>query len=476
MPCVPQLRENFPQMCFNAAKSWQLGWYANKSAELSVDYGAFTGYLDAFVDYDNVPSNEHVLLKVGNLHMIYNRAKGINLETQEFVNQVTVTEKLSDTDFSHAVGALGSGNQVTLSGYTIKVCSMENDNGVDKALISVWKSGGSDGCSNAPTPVRGGVAPDPTPPPVVAATRSPTFPRTPSPTPPPVSDPTNSPTPPPTPRPTQGPSPGPTPFSTTPMPTPPPTPGPTPGPTNLPTPPPTPRPTSAPITPAPTHADCEMGEMDVRITIRTDSKPGETRWVLKKYHSSPIDWVVKMDKSFHQYEYRYCLPDTEVYEFRLSDTGGDGIKSADSGEGFYEIKVNGKAYSEGGDFGATEVDYIRGPCGLGQKALQFILKTGNEPEDISYSLTADVDGVIQNPGGGPWPAYAGRNINFVNHECLSTSPCYTFELRSSTGKGMVNGNLEINFGEENVGFTNFKVGSSQIFKFGDGCDGINVDR
>jgi hypothetical protein len=185
--------------------------------------------------------------------------------------------------------------------------------------------------------------------------------------------------------------------------------------------------------------------------------------------------VRNMELALHQYEYRYCLPEDHVYEFRLSDTGNNGIKSESSGQGFYSITVNGEVYSDGGAFGAEEVDYIRGPCDVGETSLQFILMTGTEPEDISWSLTADTDNVITNPGGGPWPGYAGRNINYVDHECLKASPCYKFEVKSNKGNGMTNGNLEINFGNENVGFTTFENGSSKEFKFGDGCE-TNVGR
>ena len=94
-------------MCFNAAKSWELGWYAEKSTKIDPK-NKITLNLDAFVDYDSVPSNEYVLLKIGTKYVIYNRQKGINSETQEFQNQVTITEMAREGDFSHAVGNLSS--------------------------------------------------------------------------------------------------------------------------------------------------------------------------------------------------------------------------------------------------------------------------------------------------------------------------------------------------------------------------------
>ena len=95
-------------MCFNAAKSWQLGWYAERSAEINLEDYKITLNLDAFVDYNSVPSNEYVLLKVDTKYIIYNKQKGINSETQDFQNQVTITEMAREGDFSHAVGNLSS--------------------------------------------------------------------------------------------------------------------------------------------------------------------------------------------------------------------------------------------------------------------------------------------------------------------------------------------------------------------------------
>ena len=188
-------RFDFPQMCFNAAKSWQLGWYAEKSAEIKPDKNKMTLNLDAFVDYNSVPSNEYVLLKVGTMYVIYNKQKGINSETQEFGNQVTITEMATEHDFSHAVGNLISGQKYsfTYQGATaaIEMCSTENYGGVDKATVSVYMESDGSGC---PTPAPIPATQAPTTAPTLPPTPEPTMPPTPYPTLPPTHRPTEAPT------------------------------------------------------------------------------------------------------------------------------------------------------------------------------------------------------------------------------------------------------------------------------------------
>mmetsp|Transcript_25370 Transcript_25370/g.42166 ORF Transcript_25370/g.42166 Transcript_25370/m.42166 type:complete len:865 (-) Transcript_25370:92-2686(-) len=153
---------DFPKMCFNAAKSWQLGWYADKAKEVFPEDGYFTAFLDAFVDYNSVSSGEYVLLKAGNMFIIYNRGKGINSETQEFADTVTVTEMKRESDYSESVAALASGGTFTFpyAGATavIEICSMEISGGVDKAKISIYMQSSGSACNVrlAPAPSPGG--------------------------------------------------------------------------------------------------------------------------------------------------------------------------------------------------------------------------------------------------------------------------------------------------------------------------------
>eukprot|EP00545_Synedropsis_sp_CCMP1620_P004829 CAMPEP_0119002810 /NCGR_PEP_ID=MMETSP1176-20130426/143_1 /TAXON_ID=265551 /ORGANISM="Synedropsis recta cf, Strain CCMP1620" /LENGTH=783 /DNA_ID=CAMNT_0006954337 /DNA_START=114 /DNA_END=2465 /DNA_ORIENTATION=+ len=464
-------QEDTPEMCFNAAKSWQLGWYQDKSAEYNpAEKGTFTGYLTAFVDYKSVTvGEEFVQFKILDYFLIYNKAKGINHETKEFANMVTITEMVAENKYSESVAALGAGNTFTGKGIAVKVCTMETIGGVDKAKISIFVDGQPDGCSSAPTSASG-VEPvaTPSPTPVPLATPSPVPDRTNRPTYRPTPRPTSAPVAPLTPVPTHAPSPGPTSAPVTPGPTQAPSPGPTAPPTASPTPQPTPRPTDAPVTPQPTHADCPDGTMDVRITIMTDIRPQETSWYFKMRGGAPVDSATNLNMAKHEYSHRYCVPDDKVYEFRLSDSGGDGIKSTmDSIEdqGFYEISVNGEIYSSGGQFEYDEVDYIQGPCEDNKELLQFVLTTGTAPGTVTWKLQED-GSAVDIAEGGPWPSHNGRSISYVAHECLDPSKCYTYSIFSANGDGLHNGHLEVNWNSNNVAMTPFESGPSLFFPFG----------
>lgn len=446
-------------MCFNAAKSWQLGWYADKSYEVLPENGKFTAHLDAFVDYNAIPANEYALLKVGTKYVIYNRQKGMNSETQEFANKVTVTDMASEGELSYVVAYLDAGKTYSFSGSTgnvvIEVCLMTSSGGVDKAKVSIYLETAGSGCADPATGANFKTVPKPEP--------QPTPPPEPQPTPSPTRSPTRSPTPSPTIARTPLPTPGPT-LS--------PTPGPTPGPTGFPTPGPTPRPTPeptpAPVTARPSFVLCPEGQMSVGITIKTDSKPEETSWYLKRRRGAVIYSVKSYDQKFELHEYRYCVPIDQTYEFRLSDKGGDGIKGATTGRGFYTITVDGEVYSEGGMFGYEQIDYIRGYCpSADQKIFEFSFATGTKPEDISWTLTSVPEGLVAQPAGGPWPTFAGKSISYFSHTCLDPTGCYTLTLLSSKGEGLTNGNYEISWDKKNIAFSDFPQGSSEIHSFGD---------
>ena len=502
-------------MCFNAAKSWELGWYAEKSTKIDPK-NKITLNLDAFVDYDSVPSNEYVLLKIGTKYVIYNRQKGINSQTQEFPDRVTITEQARENDLSLAVGQLDPGQKYSLTyeGATavIEMCSTEYSGGIDKAKISIYMQSDGSGCSNpaggqpptpqipAPIPITSAPtqtsAPDPTPDPTLrptlAPTRSPSPYPTPnlslSPTPGPTTEPTPAPIPitsaptpypipdptlPPTPRPTTEPTPGPIPITTAP------TPYPTPDPTLPPTPGPTKKPKNdekgkgkekgkkkTQTTAQESSQACGRGEMEVVITLKTDNKPDETSWSFQRRQGYHIGSGEGYTKKFKNFVYRYCVPDDQTYEFHLSDSGGDGIEGS-NGHGFYTIAVNGETYSEGGTFGFEEVVYIQGGCQSdSEKVLQLILATGAKPQDVSWKLTSVREGAMTESSDGPWPGYSDRSMSFIAHSCLTANACHTLTVMSSNGNGLENGSFEINWDKNNVAFSSFSSGSSEEYTFG----------
>ncbi len=86
--------ENGPLMCFNAAKSWQLGWYDDKAVIVSPSSSSWSGRMMGISDYSN-SSTQTVLLKLEtgmdeDYYVNFNRKSGINRDVRESGDQVLV--------------------------------------------------------------------------------------------------------------------------------------------------------------------------------------------------------------------------------------------------------------------------------------------------------------------------------------------------------------------------------------------------
>eukprot|EP00980_Cylindrotheca_fusiformis_P025019 scaffold12924_cov107-Cylindrotheca_fusiformis.AAC.1 len=158
-----------PKMCFNAAQSWQLGWYRDKS--VSFTPGPSAGYSRTFsvasiVDYSST-SND-IIIEIPqarfkkNLYIGYNAAKGMNSEVREGQNKVVVFEKpFIDGNDSWRVADLDSGGVYSVSTFNgvvgntlvIKVLSVNYQSGV--AQVKVTLNGARPAPTPAPTPSRG---------------------------------------------------------------------------------------------------------------------------------------------------------------------------------------------------------------------------------------------------------------------------------------------------------------------------------
>jgi hypothetical protein len=115
-----------PNMCFNAAKGWQLGWYEDKTVSFSP--GSSGGYEQTFsigsiVDYDNSDNTviieiQQPTLNLNNYYVAFNAAKGFNSGVREGADQVLVFEKpLIDGNDSWRQADLSAGNEYTISNF-----------------------------------------------------------------------------------------------------------------------------------------------------------------------------------------------------------------------------------------------------------------------------------------------------------------------------------------------------------------------
>ncbi|KAL3786416.1 hypothetical protein ACHAW5_002247 [Stephanodiscus triporus] len=111
--------EDGPLLCYNSAKSWQMGWYASRNHEYNVADGIWNGRLIGQVDYANGNDiTSKVVLKLNtpsstDYYVMFNRVMS---GTTESMNQVMIT-RTDENDYwenSNLIAKLGSGESVSL--------------------------------------------------------------------------------------------------------------------------------------------------------------------------------------------------------------------------------------------------------------------------------------------------------------------------------------------------------------------------
>ena len=144
-------------MCFNSAKSWQTGWYTEKSRIVQTG-DCFEENLYGIADYNNTASS-FVLVKIddtsaNDIFITYNRKIGINNGTVEAGNRVTVTRAGGEgTKYAESELLAKLNNGGTWSGIvsgknmTVKVLSIEttfefarvriSENGIPCPVVNV---------------------------------------------------------------------------------------------------------------------------------------------------------------------------------------------------------------------------------------------------------------------------------------------------------------------------------------------------
>lgn len=103
------------EMCYNGAKTWQLGWRPTLDIDPIGDGTGLT--LTSFNDWDENASDEVCIVRIvaqSKLFFVhYNRAVGMNAGVQEYANLVLVSQRSSSEEYvdgdSQLLAALGSG-------------------------------------------------------------------------------------------------------------------------------------------------------------------------------------------------------------------------------------------------------------------------------------------------------------------------------------------------------------------------------
>lgn len=83
------------KMCFNAIKSWKLGWYEDRAVEVNPTQGEVISHeLIGVADYETPYLSDEckIVIKVGDYYINFNRASGIDEGTREGQNQVMIDQ------------------------------------------------------------------------------------------------------------------------------------------------------------------------------------------------------------------------------------------------------------------------------------------------------------------------------------------------------------------------------------------------
>ena len=392
-----------PQMCFNGAKSWVLGWYNDKSRSIDLDPASqeswtgrlvgVTDYLDAVADRDNIVieliTGIHSDVNVQNYYILYNRAAGINSDVLEFGDQVTITKgaysatsNLKEVDESDHLAHLSPGQAYSIVNFkgtsstlTIKYCGLFASSPI-YAKVSIF-FGSNDQCNAPPTP------------------------------PSPVTTPTSVPSLAPSVR------------------------------------------SSSP--PGPPVSNCPSGKFQLVLQVKTDRYPGESSWNIFDDNDVSVAQNGFLSRDTF-YEHDFCFTDG-CYRFVMEDSWGDGFCCA-YGNGFYAGYLygnfNGPPTFSGADFGEIATERF---CGSSSPTPRITESPSSAPSQGSIKCSANNFNVEVNlrtdryPGETRFELYDpnknkamdekqfSAHTDHTYNECFPQG-CYVFKIYDSWGDGI----------------------------------------
>ena len=96
----PLYSDDVGAMCWNAAKTWQVGWYDKSKISISPRVGQlWTETIVGIADFDNNILNHPVVVQIEtgtetDQFIAFNRATGVNRQNDEADNEVTMVETI----------------------------------------------------------------------------------------------------------------------------------------------------------------------------------------------------------------------------------------------------------------------------------------------------------------------------------------------------------------------------------------------
>jgi Gametolysin peptidase M11 len=172
----------FPLFCYNAANHWSLNWFTDSRLDLVAPAKPVTVKIPAFVDYVETASKKDmfVLVRLGTLYMQYNCAKDHNIGTKAMANQLVIVRQTGTMGTSLIAGLDLANPTYSDSAVSVRVCSVQSNNGVDYMVVSIGYTGtncnaGTVG-TTTPKPPINWWAPRPAPRPIAAPLPAPPAP------------------------------------------------------------------------------------------------------------------------------------------------------------------------------------------------------------------------------------------------------------------------------------------------------------
>jgi hypothetical protein len=143
--------DDTPNMCFNGAKTWQLGWHADFHLDLPVgnDFN-WNGNLVGFAEKSAASSLDRMIIRIRSkskdYYIHFNRKIGMNSGTLEGGNQVLVSSRAPGTglEISYLLAKLSRGGKFTIpkfngsrSALTVVVSSISLGTVPARATVSI---------------------------------------------------------------------------------------------------------------------------------------------------------------------------------------------------------------------------------------------------------------------------------------------------------------------------------------------------
>ena len=114
--------EDGPLQCYNAAKSWQMGWFASRHHTYNIADGVWSGRLIGQVDYAGNDKTSKVILKLNtpgsdDYFVMFNRVKTGTIESKDLVMITMAGGEGIEPSQSNVVAKLGSGESTILPNF-----------------------------------------------------------------------------------------------------------------------------------------------------------------------------------------------------------------------------------------------------------------------------------------------------------------------------------------------------------------------